>query len=548
MQVGCGVGVGDDGYLHGVAVDSGYGEGDALDGDGALGDDVLAEVVGELEGESPVGSGGGFGRDGVQREQGGGAVDVALDDVAAERRACGSGELQVDDGAGAEMGKRGAGDGLGGEVGGEGSGGDVEGGEADSVDGDAIAEGEACGERWRVDGDAGRSGGGRGGEDGSGGFDEASEHSYRVLVARYLVPGVGCWPGVVEVAGYESVLVPRWSEGLVGGALEGLLEEERGGNSGGEGECVGAEFGLAVEEDGFVDEVLVEEGSVEVRAGFQKQAEDVAFGQGGEDGGQAEAAVVAGDGEQFGAGGLQGGYFFGGGGRAVEDKQVGLGGVGEEEVGVERGAEVGVQDDAEEWTAAGEAGAVGEGGVVGEDGADAGEDGVGGVAEELDLVECGGAGEPMGLVGGAGVRRRGELAVDGEGGFEGDEGPAVLDEVGEGVVEVLGLLLEGADGDFDACIEEAEDALSGDEWIGIAGGDDDAGDAGGDEGVRARASASVVGAGFKGDVGGSALGCLACVLEGDDLGVVALVVAVGAFGDDLAVLREDAADLRIGRG
>ncbi len=43
--------------------------------------------------------------------------------------------------------------------------------------------------------------------------------------------------------------------------------------------------------------------------------------------------------------------------------------------------------------------AVGELGVVGQDGADAGEDGVGGVAEELHLVARGGAGEPEGLVG-----------------------------------------------------------------------------------------------------------------------------------------------------
>ncbi len=93
-----------------------------------------------------------------------------------------------------------------------------------------------------------------------------------------------------------------------------------------------------------------------------------------------------------------------------------------------------------------ESAAVGELGVVGEDGADAGEDGVGGVAEELDLVAGGGAGEPVGLVGEARGWWWGEFAVDGEGGFEGDEGRAVLDEVGEGIVEVAGLLLEGRRG------------------------------------------------------------------------------------------------------
>ncbi len=94
---------------------------------------------------------------------------------------------------------------------------------------------------------------------------------------------------------------------------------------------------------------------------------------------------------------------------------------GADELRGERDAEVGVEDDAEEWAAArqgigtGESAggwilrsaagrilhsaAVGELGVVGQDGADAGEDGVGGVAEELHLVARGGAGEPEGLVG-----------------------------------------------------------------------------------------------------------------------------------------------------
>ena len=72
---------------------------------------------------------------------------------------------------------------------------------------------------------------------------------------------------------------------------------------------------------------------------------------------------------------------------------------GADELGGERDAEVSVEDDAEEWAAARKGGAIGELGVVGEDGAEAGEDGVGGVAEELHFVACSGAGEPEGLVG-----------------------------------------------------------------------------------------------------------------------------------------------------
>ena len=44
----------------------------------------------------------------------------------------------------------------------------------------------------------------------------------------------------------------------------------------------GAELSGGVEEDYFVDEVLAEEGGVEVRAAFEQEVEDVAIGEGGE--------------------------------------------------------------------------------------------------------------------------------------------------------------------------------------------------------------------------------------------------------------------------
>ena len=56
-EAGGGVGVGDDGYLDFVAEDGGDGEADAFDGDGALGDDVAGEGIGELKAEAPVGVG-----------------------------------------------------------------------------------------------------------------------------------------------------------------------------------------------------------------------------------------------------------------------------------------------------------------------------------------------------------------------------------------------------------------------------------------------------------------------------------------------------------
>ncbi len=130
------------------------------------------------------------------------------------------------------------------------------------------------------------------------------------------------------------------------------------------------------------------------------------MGEGGEGG--VEVEVI---GWRWGCGGLrllrrEGCFAVGGGVRGVvgaEDEEV-VGGGGDEG-GVEGGAEGAVEDDAEEWAAAGEVGAVGEGGVVGEDGADAGEDGVGGVAEELRVGAGGGAGDPVRCGGGAGGGR-----------------------------------------------------------------------------------------------------------------------------------------------
>ena len=59
------------------------------------------------------------GVEGGEGEQGGGAVDVALDDVTAEGEPAGVGELEVDGGGGGEMAEGGAGEGFLGEVGGE---------------------------------------------------------------------------------------------------------------------------------------------------------------------------------------------------------------------------------------------------------------------------------------------------------------------------------------------------------------------------------------------------------------------------------------------
>ena len=135
--------------------------------------------------------------------------------------------------------------------------------------------------------------------------------------------------------------------------------------------------------------------------------------------------------------------------------------------------------------------------------------------------------------------RWGELAVGGEGGFEGDEGVWCWMKWAKASLRSW------------ACCWRVPRVTSmpaarslAMPWpltrgFGSVGGDDAAGDAGGDEGVGAGAGAAVVGAGLEGYVGGCAGGRdAACggLFEGCDFGVVALVVEVGAFGDDLAVV------------
>ena len=84
---------------------------------------------------------------GFECEEFAGAIDVALDHVAAEATAGGEGPFEVEAGAGAEVAEVGPGERFGGEVGGEGAGQEIDGGEADAVDGDA-----GSGESVREDG------------------------------------------------------------------------------------------------------------------------------------------------------------------------------------------------------------------------------------------------------------------------------------------------------------------------------------------------------------------------------------------------------------
>ena len=84
------------------------------------------------------------------------------------------------------------------------------------------------------------------------------------------------------------------------------------------------------------------------------------------------------------------------------------------------------------------------------------------------------------LVGMAGGGWGSEFAVDRESSLEGDEGSAMLDEVGEGVVQVARGLFEDAERDFDVGGSEFFNSLAADQRIGVLCGDDAAGDAGSD--------------------------------------------------------------------
>jgi hypothetical protein len=95
----------------------------------------------------------------------------------------------------------------------------------------------------------------------------------------------------VEIAGDAGVC----AVGCSGDAVERLLEEVGGGDALGEGEGLVAQFGFSVDEDGFVYEVLTQERAVELGAAFEEEAEDVPFGEGGEDGGEAEVPGVIGN-------------------------------------------------------------------------------------------------------------------------------------------------------------------------------------------------------------------------------------------------------------
>src|SRR5581483_6669546 len=107
------------------------------------------------------------------------------------------------------------------------------------------------------------------------------------------------------------------------------------------------------------------------------------------------------------------------------------------------------------------------------------------------------------------LRRKGELAVEGEGGFQRDKGPASTNPGGEALVELLCGGFADAGEEFDAGGAKALEAAACGFGIGVFHRGDYAGDACGNNGFGARAGAACVIARLEGDVEGGAAGAIA---------------------------------------
>ena len=118
----------------------------------------------------------GLGDDGIESGHDAGAVDMALDDVAAERTAGGGGQLEVYFRAGLECAERSAVEGFLGEVGVEVGRVDIERCKADAGDGERVAFAEAVGDAGRFYGDAADAAAIGEADEGAGLLDDAGEH------------------------------------------------------------------------------------------------------------------------------------------------------------------------------------------------------------------------------------------------------------------------------------------------------------------------------------------------------------------------------------
>jgi hypothetical protein len=146
------------------------------------------------------------------------------------------------------------------------------------------------------------------------------------------------------------------------------------------------------------------------------------------------------------------------------------------------------------------------------------------------------------------VSGKGELAVEGERGFQGYEGRVCGDPASEGFVESLRWFFEDTCFDFDFC--SAQTGKTGASGLGIRifHGGYDATDASGDESFSAGASSALVITRFECNVGSGSASAFACLSERDYFRVIEFVVDVKTFTNNCTVFDEDAADWGIGTG
>ena len=133
------------------------------------------------------------------------------------------------------------------------------------------------------------------------------------------------WPGIVKITGDTGVEV----KGCSRNAMEGVFEFSGGWEAFRKWDCVLAQSYPCVEEDGFIDEILEEERTVEMGTGFEKDAEDLPFCEFCQDSGEGKVASGIGDDLNLDALLRERFDLIWGGSGAGEDEEVTIAGVDE---------------------------------------------------------------------------------------------------------------------------------------------------------------------------------------------------------------------------
>ena len=141
-----------------------------------------------------------------------------------------------------------------------------------------------------------------------------------------------------------------------------------------------------------------------------------------------------------------------------------------------------------------------------------------------------------------------DAAVERNGNLHGDEWKRCGDEFGESVVEPARLLLENSELHLHPRRTKLSHALTVNHWVGVGGCDHHTCDPRGYQCVRTWPGSSLVAAGFQGHIRSRPPGHGACLVEGNNLRVIATVILVKALTHQGVVPDQHAADRRVGRG